>query len=64
MHDDSQIKSFIAWSYTRRTDLWHLVAPAYQCISPYQPVPICAPPWHFHLDLRETSEESIWIDQM
>lgn len=64
MHDNAQIKSLIALSYTWRTDLWHPVAPAYQCISPNQPVPICAPPWHFLLDLRETSEESIGIDQM
>ncbi|KAI9766464.1 MAG: hypothetical protein M1840_006571 [Geoglossum simile] len=63
-HGQIPAPSFVALSYSWRTEEWSPVASAYHPPGSKEPVPICKCLWDFLLGLLELGEEGIWIDQL
>lgn len=60
----TSVSSFVALSYTWRSDEWKAIAEPYLPLGTDRHVPICKQMWDFLLNLRESDDEGIWIDQV
>ena len=56
--------SYVALSYSWRTDGWTVVADAYRPSSASQGLPICEVLWKFLVAQLEEDEEGVWADQL